>query len=142
FIWGLFNQVMINPFVWGVPTDQEVLDRTLQKDIPHVLDYLETEIPADGFLFGALSIADVSIATFFRNAGFARYRVDAERWPRPAALVGRVPATEPFQKLVPFENAMMRTPPPQQRDALAAIGAPLTATTFATATPRRGLMKI
>ena len=37
---------------------------------------------------------------------------------------------------------MMRTPPAQQREALAAMGAPLTRETYGTATPRRGLMKI
>lgn len=142
FIWGLFNQVAINPFVWGIPTDQEILDRTLQRDIPHVLDYLEAELPPDGFLCGELSIADVAIATFFRNAAFARYRVDAERWPRTAAFVESVLALESFRKLVPFEDALMRTPPAKQRDALAALGAPLTATTYGTAMPRRGLMKI
>ena len=142
FIWRLFNQVAINPFVWSIPTDQEVLSRTLQEDIPHVLDYLESELPAAGFIFGELSIADISIATFFRNAAFARYRIDAARWPVTASFVDRVLATESFTKLKPFEETMMRTPPADQRAALAKIGAPLTAETYGTPTPRKGLMKI
>ncbi len=142
FIWRLFNQVVINPFVWGVPTDQEVLDRTLREDIPHVLEYLEGELPAQGFLFGALSTADAGIATFFRNAAFARYVVDATRWPITAGFVERVLETESFQKLVPFEKAMMRTPPADQRATLASLGAPLTAASFGTTQPRRGLMKV
>lgn len=142
FIWRLFNQVAINPFVWGVPTDQQILDRTLEHDIPHVLDYLEGELPTDGFFFGDLSIADVAIAVFFRNAAFARYRVDAQRWPRTAAFVDRALGVESFRKLVPFEDVMMRTAPAKQREALAAIGAPLTATSYGTATPRRGLMNL
>jgi glutathione S-transferase len=142
FIWQLFNQVAINPYVWGIPTDQEILTRTLERDIPHILDYLEAELPENGFLFGPLATADVSIATFFRNAAFARYEVDAGRWPRTAAYVARVLATPSFAKLKPFEESMMRTPPAQQREALAAIGAPLMATTYGTGTPRRGLMKI
>jgi glutathione S-transferase len=141
-IWKLFNQALINPFVWGVPTDEELLKRTLEEDIPHVLDYLEGEVPASGFLFGILATADVSIASFFRNARYARFKVDAARWPKTAAFVARVLATASFQKLVPFEDAMMKHPPAQQREALAAIGSPLTATTFGTGTPRRGLMKI
>jgi glutathione S-transferase len=142
FIWQLFNQVAINPYVWGIPTDQKILTRTLERDIPHILDYLEAELPENGFLFGPLATADVSIATFFRNAAFARYEVDAGRWPRTAAYVARVLATPSFAKLKPFEESMMRTPPAQQREALAAIGAPLMATTYGTGTPRRGLMKI
>lgn len=142
FIWRLFNQVAINPFVWGIPTDQEILNRTLHEDIPHVLDYLEGELPAAGFLFGEISIADIAIATFFRNAAFARYRVDAARWPVTASFVDRVLAIESFTKLKPFEDMMMRTPPAEQRAALAKLGAPLTAETYGTTAPRRGLMKI
>src|SRR5262245_32468070 len=67
FIWRLFNQVAINPFVWGERTDSAVLEKALSEEIPHVLDYLETQMPPEGFLFGAISIADVSIAVFFRN---------------------------------------------------------------------------
>src|SRR6185436_11491497 len=29
FIWRLFNETIINPFVWGKKTDAEVLERTL-----------------------------------------------------------------------------------------------------------------
>ena len=141
-IWRLFNQVVINPFVWGEKTDAEILDRTLQQDIPHVLDYLEGELPAAGFLFGTLSTADISVATFFRTAAYARYRVDPARWPVTAAFVDRVLATEGFLKLKPFEDMMMKTPPGHQRAALAEIGAPLTRESYGTATPRRGLMKI
>ena len=53
FIWRLFNQVAINPRVWGEPTDEAVLKQTLEDDVPDVLDYLETQLPATGFLFGA-----------------------------------------------------------------------------------------
>jgi glutathione S-transferase len=142
FIWRLFNQVVINPFVWGVPTDQAILGRTLEEDVPHVLDYLERQLPSEGFLFGDVSIADIAIATFFRNASYARYRVDAGRWPITAAFVTRMLALESFAKLEPFEDTMMRHPPSEQRAALEKIGAPLTAETFGTTTPRRGLMKI
>jgi glutathione S-transferase len=142
FIWRLFNQVAINPFVWGEKTDQEILSRTLSEDIPHVLDYLESVLPREGFLFGEVSVADVSIAVFFRNAAFARFTVDAGRWPVAAAFVARVLGLESFRKLEPFENRMMRTPIAQHRAALAEMGAPLTSESYAAASPRRGMMRI
>jgi glutathione S-transferase len=142
FIWRLFSQVAVNPFVWGIPTDQAILQKTLDEDIPQVLDYLEGQLPADGLIFGELSIADIAIAVFFRNAAFARFKVDAGRWPRTAAFVERVLALPSFQKLKPFEDQMMRTPIPQHREALAEIGAPVTAETYGTAQPRRGLMGV
>jgi glutathione S-transferase len=142
FIWRLFNQVAIRPFVWGEPTDHELVARTLAEDVPAVLDHLEHQAPADGFLFGTLSIADVAIACFFRNAAFARYRVDPARWPRTAGLVARTLATPPFETLRPFEDQMLRTPLGAHRTALAAMGAPLTAETLGTAVPRRGVMSV
>jgi glutathione S-transferase len=139
FIWRLFNEVAVKPFVWGEETNKQVLEQTLTRDIPHVLDYLETQLPAEGFTFGDLSIADIAIACFFRNAAFARFKVDPARWPKTAAFVDRVLGHEGFARLRPFEEKMIRTPPDRHREVLAAMGAPLTAESLGTATPRRGL---
>jgi len=142
FIWKLFNQVAINPFVWGEKTDSEIVRRALGEDIPDVLDYLEGELPAGGFLFGAPSIADIAIATFFRNAAFARFSVDGARWPRTAGFVDRVLGLESFERLKPFEEKLIRTPLSRHRAVLADMGAPLTAETCGTDAPRRGVMRI
>ena len=142
FVWRLFNEVAIKPFVWGQKTDREVVARTLSEDVPQVLDYLEAQLPAQGFLFGNLSMADAAIACFFRNAAFARFQVDAARWPITAAFVARVLATEPFARLAPFEERMLRTPIAQHRSALAELGAPLTRESYGTSAPRRGVMPI
>lgn len=142
FIWRLFNQVAIKPFIWGEATDPAIVDKAVNEEIPAILDYLESLAPADGFLFGAVSIADVAIACFFRNAEFARYRVDATRWPSTAAFVRRVLDLASFQTLKPFEDRSRRTPPGEQRAALAEMGAPLTRDTHGTAVPRRGVMRI
>jgi glutathione S-transferase len=142
FIWRLYNQVAIRPAVWGEKADAAVLDKALNEEIPHVLDYLEAQVPAAGFFFGAISIADIAVATFFRNAAFARFRIDATRWPATAAFVDRTLGHESFLKLRPFEERCLRTPVPQHRAALAEIGAPLTRETYATDVPRRGVMRI
>ena len=142
FIWKLFNQRVINPFVFGEKTDEAILQQALTEDIPNVLDYLESQLPADGFACGDFGIADVAIAVFFRNAGFARFRVDAARWPKTAAFVDRVLAMEAFSQLAPFEDRMLRTPIAQHRAALAEMGAPILAETYGTSTPKRGMMPI
>jgi glutathione S-transferase len=141
-IWGLFNQVAINPYVWGTPTDQEAVAKLLNEDIPQVLDYLELQVPTAGFLFGPIGIADVAIASFFRNAAFARFKVDETRWPRTAAFVTRVLDHDCFARLRPFEERSLKTRPAEQREAVGAIGAPLMATSYGTATPRRGMMRL
>ncbi|MBE0612291.1 MAG: glutathione S-transferase family protein [Burkholderiales bacterium] len=142
FIWQLFNQVAINPYVWGKKPDEAALAKTTTEEMPQVLDYLEAQVPQQGFLFGDLSIADISIAAFFRNAAFARFRVDTERWPLTAAFAGRVLGLEAFARLKPYEDRLMRTPIPKHRSVLTEMGAPLTSETYATVTPRRGIMRI
>jgi glutathione S-transferase len=143
FIWRLFNQVAIGPAVWGEKTDREKLRDALEVELPAVLAYLEGELPAAGFLFGpALGIADAAIAAFFRNAAFARVTLDGARWPRTASFVARALASEPFARLAPFEDASIRTPIAEQRRVLAELGAPLTADSYGTAKPRRGVMPL
>lgn len=141
-IWRLFNQIAIRPSVWGEKGDRELVDRTLKEDVPSVLDYLEGEAPTDGFRFGELSLADIAPACFFRNAGWVRLQIDSARWPRAAGWMARTLATPPFQKLAKLEDGILRTPIGQQRDALKALGAPISAETHAASTPRRGIMPI
>jgi glutathione S-transferase len=142
FIWHLFNQVAIRPGIWGESTDQQVVQKALTVEIPQILDYLESELPEDGFLFGTIGIADIAIACFFRNAGFARFRVDAARWPRTAAFVARLLESDPLRRLQPIEDRLIRTPVAGHRAALEELGAPLTAETLGTPEPRRGIMQI
>lgn len=141
FIWGLFNHAVIAPAVWGTPRDRAVIERITREEIPPVLDYLEPLLPAQDFLFGSLGIADISIAAFLRNAAFARYRVDVVRWPVTAQYVDRVLAQDCLVRLQPFETLMLRTPIAEQRAALAAAGAPVSAETVGGGLPRPGVMR-
>jgi len=142
FIWNLFNQVAIRPAVFAEPGDRSKVERTLADDVPNVLDYLEGELPERGFLFGAVSVADIAIASMLRTASFARFEIDATRWPRTAAFVARILQLEAFQALAHFEDAIRRSPPLKHRELLAQAGAPLTSATYGTQQPRKGLMRI
>ena len=140
FIWRLFNQVAIRPAVWGEKPDADVVAQTLNVEVPQVLDYLEGQLPTDGFVCGRLSIADIAIGCFFRNAEFARFSVDPARWPITAGFAARVLGTPPFQRLRPIEDRLIRTPVAEHRRVLGELGIALTAETVGTATPQRGVM--
>jgi glutathione S-transferase len=140
FIWGLFYPKIVHPAVWGQPGDAEKIEKTLSTDAPAVLSYLEGQVPAQGFLFGDLGLADISIASFFRNAGYARFEIDAGRWPRTAAFVARVFEHPALKVLEPFEQAQIRSNPAGRRAALEAVGAPLTSETVGTSQPRPSVM--
>jgi glutathione S-transferase len=137
-IWRLFYQLAIQRHVFGEDADQTIVQQAREVEIPATLNFLEGQLPDDGFVFGTLSIADISIACFFRTASFVRYTIDAARWPRSAALVDLVQAQPVFQKLARFEDCMLLLPLAEQRGALLAAGAPLTSDTLGTSAPRRG----
>lgn len=137
-IWKLFYQLAVRRYIFREATDETVVQQARDVEIPAALDYLENQLPDDGFVFGPLSIADISIAGFFRTASFVRYEIDAARWPRSAALVAQVQALPVFQKLARFEDCMLRLPLAEQRGALISAGAPLTSDTLGTSTPRHG----
>jgi glutathione S-transferase len=142
FIWKLFNQVAIKPAVWGEKTDSAAVEDTLRTEIPLVLEYLESIAPRDAFIFGDVSIADISLASFFRNASFARFQIDAARWPLTAAYIERVLKLPSFEKLKPIEDRLIRTPISEHRNALREMGLRVTEQTYGTAHPRRGVMRI
>ena len=142
FIWGLFYQRRVHPLVWGEPGDMARVEKTLSEDIPGTMDYLEGQLPADGFLFGEIGLADISIASFFRNADYADWRVDADRWPRVARFVAETLAHPAFEKLLRFEEVQLSTDIKSRRQALLDAGAPLTAETVGTREPRKGLMRL
>ena len=142
-IWGLFFQQAIRPSVLREETDTARVAQILETDLPAAMDYLETQVPADGFLFGAdLSLADIALAAPFKNALFVRWRPDAPRWPRMAGLITSAFAHPAFKSLEPFETLCLKTPVKEQRAGLAALGASLADVDYCGDAPRRGVMSL
>lgn len=141
FIWRLFNELIIKRSVWGEATDAAVVREAKEVEIPQILDYLESGLAPSGIsFFGALGIADIAVASFFRNAAIAGFEVDRRRWPLTAGFVARMLDHESFRKLRPFEELSLKTPILEQRAALAEMGAPISPTTLGTSSPQRGIL--
>ena len=142
-IWGLFYQKVVRPIVWGEARDEARIEATLTEDLPRECDYLEGLVPADRFLFGTdIGLADISIASFFRNGAYAGFEPDPARWPKLAAFVRRALADDCLAHTLPFELAQLGTDPKGRRAALLAAGAPLTAETLGTRQAKRGVMRL
>ena len=143
FIWGLFFQKFVRPAVFREPGDAARVEKTLSEDLPRELDYLERELPEDGFLFGdEVGLADIAVASFFRNGAYVGVEPDPAHWPRVAGFVARALAHPCFAATFPFEQAQIATDPKGRRAALLAAGAPLTADSVGTREPRRGIMPL
>ncbi len=141
FIWRIFNQVAIGPAVWDEPANHEVVQRAREQELPSIMDYLEQLIPASGFLFGNLCIADISLGAMFRNVALARIPLDPTRWPKTVYYLERVHSLDSFANLFPIEHRLIRTPPRQHRAVLAELHVPLTPDSYASESPRRGVMR-
>ena len=142
FIWSLFYQRVVRPLVWNEPPDEERVRANLETHIPAALDYLEGELPADGFLFGTIGVADISIASFFRNGAYAGFTPDPARWPKVAAFVERTLAHPCIASLLPFEDVQRSAEIRSRRQALIDAGAPHTEETLGLREPKRGYMQL
>ena len=142
FIWGLFYQKRVHPAVWGEPGDKGRIEKSLTEDAPAALDYLEGQLPEEGWLFDEIGLADIAIASFFRNAAYADFAIDATRWPRTAGFVARALAHPCFAATFPFERAQLSTNPAGRRQALLDAGARLTEKSLGTRQPRKGIMTL
>jgi glutathione S-transferase len=142
FIWGLFYQRYVHPRVWGEPGDEERVARVLAEDVPGTLDYLERQLPDGGFLFGDLGLADIALASFFRNAALVDFTVDADRWPRTARFVKAVLTHPILAKLGRLEEVQLTATIAGRRQALVDAGAKLTEQSWGLREPRRGMMRL
>ena len=83
-------------------------DRTLfLKKLPPCLDYIETQVPAEGFIFEDFGAADIGLISSFINASYAGYEVDAARWPLLASFIQRVKSHPAISPLLTTEAQML-----------------------------------
>lgn len=141
-IWGLFYPKFVHPLVWGEPGDQARIDKSLNADIPRELDYLEREVPTDGWIVGDFGLADISVSSFFRNATYAGFDIDAARWRKAAAYIARAWDHPVMAKLFACEKIQLSTSIAGRRQALLDAGVRLCAESVGQREPRKGIMRL
>ncbi|MEO0437569.1 MAG: glutathione S-transferase family protein [Pseudomonadota bacterium] len=104
FVAGIFFQRFMKPFAFKQEPDEELIEKIITKRLPPMLSYLEAKMPEEGYLFGSLMMADLSIVSPFINAAYAGYEVSADTYPRLAGLIKRV-RSEPAVVRVLAEEA-------------------------------------
>ncbi len=102
-----FNRVVAPRFL-GRPGDESIAQAAEDKELPPILDYLESVAPGSaGFLVGyALSLADVAVASPFVNFVHLGVEIDRARYPRTRAFI-RMLARPSFAPLIERETAFM-----------------------------------
>lgn len=104
---GIFFQRFMRPFAFKQDPDEELVAEIINKRLPPMLDYLESRIPAEGFMFGEFGMTDLCIVSPFINAAYAKYEVDAAQWPSLAGLIARVKAQPAVSSILDREAKAM-----------------------------------
>ncbi len=104
---GIFFQRFMRPLVLKQETDEQAVEKIINKQLPPILDYLESQVPEQGFIFGPFMMADLSLASPFVNAAYAGYEVDPVRWPTFAGFLARVKAHPAVSEVLAAESAAL-----------------------------------
>jgi glutathione S-transferase len=104
---GIFFQRFMRPMVLKQETDEELVEKIINKQLPPILDYLEDQVPEQGFVFGEFMIADLGLMSPFVNAGYAGYEPDPGRWPRFSGFIARIKAHPVVDEVLKAEAALL-----------------------------------
>lgn len=102
-----FIENFVNPRIRGQETNQARVQEADTELLPPLLDYLESQVPPEGYLFGNFTTADISIASPLFQAAYGGYELDAARWPRFAAFVNRVAEHPAVMRAREIEQQML-----------------------------------
>jgi glutathione S-transferase len=102
-----FNRIVAPRFL-GLPGDAAVADAAEKTELPPILSYLESVAPDDFLVGGALTLADIAVASPFVNFIHLGVAPDKARYPRLTAYMDRMLARPSFAPLVEAETAFLQ----------------------------------
>ncbi len=98
---GVFRPRFVSPRM-GKPVDEALVQKTLTEHAPKFYRYLEGEVAGkEWFVGGAMTIADIAVATQFANMRLSGEAPDSDVYPHLAAFVVRALAIPVFADLTP-----------------------------------------
>ena len=100
----LFNR-LVGPKLLKRPFDVAVAEQG-EAELPAILDYLESVVPAEGWLAGPFSIGDIAVASMLKSLSYVAQATDAAQRPRTAAWFERVSARSGWQQVAGQEAIM------------------------------------
>ena len=104
----IFFQRIAGPAFFKQPTDEAVVSKAINEELPPLLDYLESQLGHGDWLVGSsFSIADVGVATQFAQASLCGVSPEAKRHPKLTAYVNRALARASFADAIAKAKAML-----------------------------------
>jgi len=104
----IFFTRVVGPKFLGMQTDPAVADAAQANDFPRLVDYLETRIPASGYLVeDRFTLADIAVASPFATMALGGCPVNPETHPKTVAYLQAIFARPSFAGLIAKEKAML-----------------------------------
>lgn len=101
-----FNRILATRL--GREPDLAAADRAEREQLPPALAYLESVIPASGFLVeDRLTLADIAVASFFVNLRHAGIAPETAAHPKTAAYVAAMFERPSFARLIEADEAFL-----------------------------------
>jgi glutathione S-transferase len=102
-----FNRIVAPKFL-QIPGDEALAERAEREELPPLVDYLETVIPASGFLVDdRLTLADIAVASPWVNMAHVGIHIDPASHPRSAAYISEILARPSFATLIAKEKSFL-----------------------------------
>jgi glutathione S-transferase len=103
----MFLNRCVKPKIMKVEADFALADAA-EREIPKHLDYIESVIPASGYLVeDRFTLADIAVASPLANLGYADCPIDAAQYPRVTAYLEAILARPSFAGLIAKEKAIL-----------------------------------
>jgi glutathione S-transferase len=94
---AIFHQRVLGPRLHGQAPDEKIVAERVEGTLPGRFDYLEKALHGDFFAGGALSIADITLASSLTMYHYLGFRLDRKRHPRLSAHFDRLLARPTWQ---------------------------------------------
>jgi glutathione S-transferase len=96
---GILFERVVKPYALKQEPDEARVADLLEREVPPVLDYLETQLPAEGdSVLARFGIADAALGGQLGSLTLAGIEIDAGRWPRCARYHPALLARPSFEK--------------------------------------------
>jgi glutathione S-transferase len=104
----IFFQKVVGPRFFNQATDEAMVKKAVEEELPVFYDYLEAQIGPKNVLAGdQFSIGDIGVCTQFVTLQHVKVGVDTKRWPKLARYVASVLERPSFRGVLERERALL-----------------------------------
>ena len=103
----LFHEVFVHPKVHNIPSNQSNIDAVLATAVPETFGYLERMAREEFLVGGAMTVADIAVASNLINYQYIGFDLYRTRFPRLAALFDRVLTLPPMREALKREQGVV-----------------------------------